>query len=1638
MSKDMIQTSGSDIAEQFLPPTPPDEIPRDNYVEQVARNFSLDCQQQLVVGERLSGKTNFLAQFSRNFRDRTISYFITSNPITQHLHAYLYSLCIQLSAILKTKSPSERIRLQDLRSLFTSLNIKLAALAPRQGVHYYYVIDGIEWGLDGVADDRIIDLFPPQTSRRSPYLIFSCSSEKVSSLPERLAPCKRVEPLAFNVQETFNYLSTLERVTLEEAQKIHRKYHGIPGYIRIIRDTKRAIPTTSFDTAPAELDRLIRQQFESVFHSSAPFVVAALEFLAICPSSLPIQILAQLTESDEPTLVGGLEATALVKFDLGSNRVEYITDITQEAIKKRLGNRSKEATQKLLELLKGSYKSEELLLTLLLKEAQDYGGLQDLLTTQALLSNIESQRDISTAMKRLRLASMMAREKNDHEGLIRWTLGVAVTKAFIAHAANENEINALMAIGETGEALRRAYAMPEAASKIRLLARVYTAMKDQGSKVPKEAQDELKTMAETLDVENLDKEIVEEIAFDLLPIIPDFAVSLLDKITAQGERHNIIEVVSDIVATGLRSQGEEDVASLMVDRNDLKSVSRLLPGWLHKMPFPELVNEVKNMSSTKAKEFFIRQWCRQNSKASDIVAAVDLWLDTVISDKKFVVTLRSLRHISDVLVNIEINQRRQLIEHLMIPAFSSIGVPTEEWVRFRLNLAEALFPIDPQSALDETRLVQNSIFQLPLDLDVRAFCLARLRVAISRVSSTDASWAREVAGQFQQCFDSLLDNSADQLELIRDTLQTLVDLDPADALLVALHLNSESRRVNAVRIVLETSMRQRGDRDLSDLITQALSQLDDGDRDSVLARISSGFNSREFNLSRPNLDTLLCYCQRISTPNLRAWALGNLAALFNHDYGSDAALVMEQAIGAWRAEDNLLMRLSLAFDLVATFAEIDRDRAKIFYDEVKLLHMQPGSSLAIGELGPMYKEVLDLAIRSITLQDVSQSGELMRTLEGLISRIPARDVRIELFAELAASTYRVGYKPYGDQIIRTEVVNRIEQRLPSPDRDSVIETCLPAIFEYDPGVAETTAKQLPYFISNRAWYSVILWSLTHSFLGDHDLEPDSLRVPNDYVRFQRVLIAADKLNYDISIYNAVRAIASSIEASFLASQIDLTQALNVLKKLDELSTAKLPDLKNIRHKGFVILTQSATHRIRTALFHKLRDKRGMSQKDIGQKWQVIIAEAEKITNIADRTFVLSTLAQDINQNDHIRAIAIAEEAYNLALKIPTVADRASRLEGIAESWNALGEKTNAQFVLDIASDLLQQLRGTSRDDQLRLIAQTAYKIQPDLADEIVSRLDARLSVGVISPGNTMLSIEKLVQNPAKLISFTQKQISGAILSQSANRLLSEYASNRGSVPQTGTLEDWLVKTNEYGPRATLDVSHWVIESLNRRQTGYSTTSRIEALLKTAEFVHELAKWISTIKLGGIPESVEDSFPGLNSKIEVFRAGEVQRARSWVQNWLSQNANGYLKICDPYFGIEEFEFLRYIPYTCKVLIITTDKNLNVGGGIEPVKRALESYWLKITAQLLPATQLMIVPQKLEDKFHDRAIVTEGAGLQTGQSLNGLGHARGTLTILPREDARELEKTYIDEMLNQGTWFMENNISPSVIALGVLGQ
>ncbi len=553
----------NDFIEQVIPTAPSDEIPQDAFVRQIGQRFNSEHQRQRIVGSLRSGKTNLMAQFVRQHKNQCIAYFVTNDPSTQSVRTFLYTLCFQANLLLGTNAPPDTITVTELEALLDTVSIKLAREALKRKTIYYFVIDGIENSLDGVAGERIIDkLRLLKLANYSPYMLFSCSSDQIHKLPDYLNCQGDITPPEFSRLEVETYLEGVG-FSQQEIIEIRNKYRPLPGYLKILKESKRTNQNFDLESAPLKLDQLIDEQVQLVMQDSNELTASVLKILAASPASLPIEILIEMTGVSENSMREHIQKINIAKLDEQKRRLEFTDDMVHDAVRKWFSEHIKDTTKELLTHVQHNYPNENLLLTLLFEQLQDYEGIQNTLACQQILGMLDVNRDMINVIKRLRSASRMALDKGYTEDLVKWTLGITVAHSFIEHAADSQEIEALLAIGDSQEALGKAYLIPEASSKVRLLARAYTVMKDRGDRLQREALSELGSMVNSLDLQALNQESVFEIAIDLFPILKEAAFSLLEKVIGQRQKRSIIEVAIEAIETASEKATQEDAAIIL-------------------------------------------------------------------------------------------------------------------------------------------------------------------------------------------------------------------------------------------------------------------------------------------------------------------------------------------------------------------------------------------------------------------------------------------------------------------------------------------------------------------------------------------------------------------------------------------------------------------------------------------------------------------------------------------------------------------------------------------------------------------------------------------------------------------------------------------------------------------------------------------------------------------------------------------------------------------------------------------------------------------------------------------------------------------------------------------------------------------
>jgi len=1620
-----------------FPEMPHVEISRDALVRRLARSFGPHCQKQVVISDDLYGKTNLLSQFCRRYSTSAIGYFISSNPITQNYRNFLYVVCNQLKRILDGESLPVEISEADLRNIYPGLSVRLTEYAKIHNQKFYIVIDGIEIALES-EEGRVILSNPPILSPSSPYLLLSSTLNTFEKLPEQLkkgAVQHDFEAaLQFNYDDTEKYLSDLE-LTTQEIKHINEKSKGVAGYLAVLRDSIKLSGKDWIHDGdlPDNFRKLISNQIDRVFNEVMPLVRENIEVIAVTPK--PISSCYLQEYFDEIVPLEQLSNTGLIIVDTNKDSLFFKHSLAKQIIQEKLGKRKAEIKQKLLNIVQNSSIRDDELLTLLLEELNDYRGLVALLDTNTIKKSLDAG-DINTVMDRMRKTLKLSLGTNKIEETTKWSWGIAATKEFLSHASTPHEINALIAIGESQKALKMAYNFPETISKIRLLARVYSSMKDRHEHVPMNALDELKVMIDEEGIDKLEKEVVQDIAIDILPLLPDKAVSLLEKAIGEPREHNLIDVALATIKSAAEETNrdfyENEFESRPIGKRPVGRLARFNPSWLHGLNLANLIKEVEYLENTKAKEFMIRQWCLQNTDHDELPYGIEFWLDTVIHDDSFVISLRSLRKLSELLQCLSVVDRRRLIERFHISTIASLRTPWEEWVGFHLNIAEALFDYEPSKAVDKVDSVYETINVAIEDLDIKVFCYARLWGTFRRMGLDKDD---DVKNNLERVLSHLLKHAALHDEILNKTLGILAGIDINYALDVAHRLNTEESRKLAIKTVLINGFRKQTAADLSDSFKQVINEFDITEQNELLFDLVEELSSREITIDAESQKLLYYKSREIKSQIDKSITLVNLASIWTNESLIGVSKILKEAHVSWQNEDDLKKKIIAGFQLVEQIAQIDMSFAKQLCEDVQSTLVFPGAELSIGGLGVMYVDSIDLAIRSLSTFEINEQENLERIFDQ-IDKLPATFLRHQLYAQLAAKIYSVGIYSVADEIVQEKILDKLQEIKNQNTREKIIRFSLPIIFWYSQDKAKELANDLSSSKRNRSWLSVILWSLAKGQLGDaQNFESFKVTTISATIR-DKAFVALKQIKEDIGIYLGTKLITRSIEYSIRHKKLDPKNAFDILLEIEEYVTKNLPDEHNIKHVGYKIISLARINGTRSRIYRDIKRKGHFSKIDIRDRWRELERLAkEEIDNLADRVYVITNLAEEMFVWDSDKAELLLYSVSDEIKRIPSILDRSDRIDNIAKTWGMWGDIKQADFFYSQSIDLINELSSWSQDKKLEHIVQAAYEISPDFADELVERLDSRFPDKVLKPFRLTLKSLVYTHDLGRLIAESkdnQTQIQGLLIKNSVNRLLNALVNQNGYLPPSEKILEIIYRSSFYDPHIVYDVLKWAIECENRQQRPYKT-GLFNVFIHSSEFIHELAKWISPMAQRGISQDIYDMLPGLSSKVVVFHSGQRERAESWLKNWITKNAEKYIKICDPYFGPQELTFLSDVRRDIKILIITTTEKFENKDNPEKIRQELLYTWRRVGKGNIPSMTLLVVPAKLEKTFHDRAIVTEKSGLDIGPSLNGLGNEMQRITELEYNEAKELEIKYIDDMLHQGKWFVNHSVHPEYIII-----
>jgi len=438
-------------------------------------------------------------------------------------------------------------------------------------------------------------------------------------------------------------------------------------------------------------------------------------------------------------------------------------------------------------------------------------------------------------------------------------------------------------------------------------------------------------------------------------------------------------------------------------------------------------------------------------------------------------------------------------------------------------------------------------------------------------------------------------------------------------------------------------------------------------------------------------------------------------------------------------------------------------------------------------------------------------------------------------------------------------------------------------------------------------------------------------------------------------------------------------------------------------------------------------------------WTQLIKDIEGIPNVADRTFVLAQVAEDICKQWPEEAQRMLQTAEALIPSIPNQYDRALRMWSVAEAYSQGNDAESARFLLQKAFEDLRSLSNTTSVASLAdQILESAHSLSPQFAASLTPLIDDKLRRYSLEEKSKAISAHK---QPVNVSWEGEQRAKPEVLRRAATELRKSLAAGRAGAQLDSVLLRWLRSVMTGNFRDVAEVAAWVVENLRSGQKGRQIHKDVfEALLENVRFARAFGGVLAGSRTS-LNEEVEQV--GLPDHMQLFRAGSRETALVNVANWISSHAEDHLIVSDPYFSVSDLEILRAVPHGVEVQVLTSWKVQTGFAGKKdatvPLNALPQWYtaaWKRTTDIDPPPTMITVLCTKsYKSPLHDRYILTSSGGLRLGTSVGGLGNKDCEVSILNAEAAKGIEVNAVQPWLQlKVSEFQGERLFPYTFPLG----
>lgn len=1597
----------------------PNEIFRESVIATISRQFDSGKQFICIECEEGMGKTTVLKQFAERYQQSAFASFI--NPIRGVIlpqDFVLHDLHEQLDLYGNAGVQQHSTNI-DVEKYSNTLFLAKRQQKKKRDI-LYFIVDGLEYVHDDASLEKIIKLLP--IGDQGVKVLVSGNAARIEKLIAGRAAIQQLTLFSFTIDESAKVFDESQKYSKEDLRLVWQAANeGQPGKLRdlfrLVAEQKRSV--SDFLSDLEQMSVIYEVDWKRLNEIDDDMLNRIVAFTALDDRIYTVNSLAKLFDCDDVEITKAIEQVSFLRILINSE-IEFTAHASRQFFAKKLADYRKLVLgENIRYLLKNQDTLEALTgLPKYYSSSSDYDGLMNLLTASYFPKLIRASQTLTAVGNSIQLGYVAAKKSGADEKLFDFALFGSLIQNIEGLHIWDSEIDARIELGDYDKAIQLANSALLQEDRLTLLVRIAKLKKKKKEIVEEALSDQIAQLFQVVDLKTIgDKSI--QITVDLFYVNSSLAIKFIQDTSLKDSKSVSDWLLTRLTRTSIDTKGtfENDVLDSTEKTGDFVAALAELFG---NYSYEHILRETSQLKDSKGKILLLRLWIEANPKSPEISNAINFALDDLIKNNSKEYSQPSL--LSDLIYPLRFFTDKTSIDSILDRVLKfkeearKFGY-TVDYYAYMLNAIRAKAISNADFAIGWFNELSTQLDYID-DSIVRAECLADLVNTLYDIkgfleADRHGYLFDMLNSKLKNLIKDIFDRSAYHYENVRDIIFTIAFNDIEFAIEISQKANTTVRRDLLMRRALQGYLKANNER-INIRVVERIQLLiaDDFIRDrclrDFLVVVSRAGEVSDGSMIMPFLTKNIVEVRSMST---RCYVLCLILTflLKRPDGKKMGKPFFDQLNKAWDGLDSDVVKIETGFRIASMLSEVDQKVANDFLQKADAIKRGTWvDSLNTINIYTVYCNLLIKAFSGL-IKKRSYDDRIFNLVVEVVSSIPDPSARVRLWAYLASVAHLKGDLTLRERIFTGFVKQSFESCSDEYNRNLLLVEYGYLFFINSQIGALERIQSLPASMREDAIEGIIKF-LLYDTIPDEPFDPND-KAFKDGLSFDDIWTVCEllgRLEEDLNVYTLT---ASLVDACLdvKATQI---QRETVRKSLESIIIKKLPNKNYIQHDGYKIISLASILKLE-------RDP-----KIVASKFDQLVSDLESsVKNISDKAFVYSVLGDLIpslkgvkhTQNSFVnKAFATLDALFIRSEEISRVELFVSRLHDVNPAlW-----KTKLEYAF-------RRTLSSGSDGDIRVqrrLLDDAYRYDPLFAKSLVNlldddevRIEYRRKRG-LSAFYESLHLRKQIIDDR--MSGDKKQ--DKIFAQACYQTLGLLNSGRISSKRANQMRTYLEHAIRIPIMESFSIYSFYLENLIRRNESTAEgksqfTVLVESLYGVCKVTEVLVERYKSDTI-----VVDTKIDLTSARKRIFKVGERDLALSYLKDWLIQNPSKYIKICDPFFGPEELDFLKLIMEVSKDVRIHVMTSVEAKGNTgENVEDRYDSYWRSISDEDPPKVRISITRIKRSNlrPFHDRWILLERAGLVLGNSLNGLGSSKISQIVELNDDDRiAIEKDVFDPLFS----------------------